>query len=91
MRPLGVLVDELAYGVLGEAALAGDAGDLLRGVLGADVRVETGAAGQQRVGRDLAGGGAVEAAAAARRRCAIALIRSGFSGPRLEADDASGS
>ena len=76
MRPSVFSVDEVAYGVLGQAALAGDPGDLLVGVLGADVRVEPGAAGQQGVGRDLVGVGAVEL-----RRRPAAAPRSPRSGP----------
>ena len=90
MRPSVFSSTSCAYGVLGQAALAGDPGDLLLGVLGADVRVEAGAAGQQGVGGDLGGVGAVERGG----RLPPLLDRrdrSSFSGPRLEAEEASGS
>ena len=67
-----------------QAALARDPGDLLIGVLRADVRVEPGAAGAAaRPGRPSAGSTPSSSAAAA-RRSSIGASRSSFSGPRLE-------
>ena len=73
-----------------QPAILSDPRDLLGGIRGADVRVEPGAAASQRVGRHGLRVHAVE-----RRRGGASLLdrrdRSGFSGPRLEAEVDSGS
>src|SRR5450759_2169973 len=58
--PLGVLGDQRTNLHLAQASFPGDACDLLVGVRGADVGVETGPAGQQRVWGDLRRVDAVE-------------------------------
>ena len=88
---LGVLVDQRPDLRLAQAAFPGDAGDLLAGVGGADVRVEAGPAGQQGVRGTCAGCDAVERRAAVARRSLMAAMRSLFSGPRLDAEVDSGS
>src|SRR5664279_2414723 len=57
---LRVLGDQGLDPSLAQAAYPGHAGDLFLGVGGADIGVEPGPAGQQRVGRDLAGVDAVQ-------------------------------
>ena len=56
----GVPVDELAHLLGADAALSGHPVDLLFGVPEADVGVEPGPAGEQGVGSDIGGAGAIE-------------------------------
>ena len=69
-----------------QPALPRHPGDLLRGVRGADVRVEAGAAGQQRVRGDLRPARRRPAWPRSRGAPRSAATRSLFSGPRLEAE-----